>query len=144
MSTIADLSVKQIEDHLIAGGFLAAFTDILGSAQPAPIFQPFELDLTDMPPTSRVVMIRETGTVNSANRFLTKEQPMLIVVVGRANVNDLIIVKGLANDMEIYLNDNFGDGGCLYNINTSGVTGSFILPDGRRAFEINIVAFFNI
>lgn len=144
MSTIADLSVKQIEDHLIAGGFLAAFTDILGNAQPAPIFQPFELDLTGVSPTSRVVMIRETGTVNSANRFLTKEQPMVIVVMGQANVNDLIIVKGLADDMEAYLNDNFSDGGCLYNINTSGVVGSFIEPDGRRAFEISITAFFNI
>jgi hypothetical protein len=144
MSTIADLSVKQLEDHLIAGGFLAAFTDILGSAQPKPIFQPFELDLTDMPPTNRVVMIRETGTVNSANRFLTKEQPMLVLVVGQANVNDLIIAKGLANDMEIYLNNNFCDGACLYNINTAGVGGPFIMPDGRRAFEINIVAFFNI
>ena len=144
MSTIADLSVKQIEDHLIAGGFLAPFTDIVGNAQPAPIFQPFELDLTDVPPTDRVVMIRETGTVNATNRFLTKEQPMLVLVVGQANVNDLIIAKGLANDMEIYLNNNFGDGGCLYNINTSGVVGPFVLPDGRRAFEISITAFFNI
>jgi len=144
MSTIADLSVKQLELHLIAGGFLAAFTDILGNAQPAPIFQPFELDLTDKLPTDRVVMIRDTGTVNSANRFLTKEQPMMVLVVGRADPKDMIIAKGLANDMEIYLNDNFGDGGCLYNINTSGVVGPFILPDARRAFEINITAFFNI
>lgn len=144
MSTIADLSVKQIEDHLIAGGFLAPFTDILGNSQPAPIFQAYELDLTDMSPDNRVVMIRETGTVNSANRFLTKEQPMLVLVVGRADVNDLIIAKGLANDMEIYLNDNFDDGGCLYNVNTSGTTGPFIMPDGRRGFEINITAFFNI
>lgn len=144
MSTIADLSVKQIEDHLIAGGFLATFTDIVGNPQPAPTFQPFELDLTDTPPTDRVVMIRETGTVNAANRFLTKEQPMLVLVVGQANVNDLIIAKGLANDMEIYLNDNFSDGGCLYNVNTAGVVGPFIMPDGRRGFEINITAFFNI
>ena len=144
MATIADLSVKQLENHLIAGGFLAAFTDILGDAQPAPEYQAFELDMTDALPRERVVMIRDTGNVNGANRFLSKEQPMIVLVVGRANAKDMIIVKGLANDMEIYLNNNFSDGGCLYNVNTTGVTGPFILPDARRAFEINITAFFNI
>ncbi len=144
MATIADLSVKQLENHLIAGGFLAAFTDIFGDAQPAPEYQAFELDVTDALSRERIVMIRDTGNVNGANRFLSKEQPMIVLVVGRANAKDMIIVKGLANDMEIYLNNNFSDGGCLYNVNTTGVTGPFILPDARRAFEINITAFFNI
>ncbi len=144
MATIADLSVEQIKNHLIAGGFLAAFTDIRGDAQPAPKVQEYELDVTSMLPSDRVIMIRDTGSVNSANRFLSKEQPMIILVVGRANARDLIVARGLANDMEKYLNDNFSDGGCLYNINTAGVAGPFILPDARRAFEINITAFFDI
>lgn len=144
MSTIADLSVEQIKDHLIAGGFIAPFTDIKGNPQSAPEFQGYELDLTDVKKNVRVIMIRDTGNVNGANRFLSKEQPMVVLVVGRANPRDLIIAKGLANDMEKYLNDDFSDGGCIYNINTTGVTGPFILPDGRRAFEINITVFFDI
>ncbi len=144
MATIADLEVKQIESHLIAGGYLAAFTDILGNPQPAPIFQPFELNLTDQLSDSRIVMIRTTGSVTSATRVFFKSVPIVIIVVGQAVQNDSIIANGLAIDMEKYLVDSYGDGACLANIESSGVTGPFILPDGRRVFEINMQAMFNI
>jgi hypothetical protein len=144
MATIADLEVKQLEDHLIAGGFIAAFTDILGNAQPAPIFQAFELDLTDKLPTERVVMIRKTGSLSAPDRTFFKSQPMLVLVVGKASQQDSVITNGLAIDMEKYLVNNPTDNGCLANIVSSGVVGPFITADGRRAFEINLTVAFNI
>ena len=144
MATIDDLEVRQLENHFIAGGFLASFTDILGNPQPAPTFQPFELNLTDELGNSRVVMIRTTGNLNSGNRTFFKSVPMVIVVVGLAIQTDSIIANGLAIDMEKYLVDSYHDSACLANIESSGVVGPFILPDGRRAYEINIQAMFNI
>ena len=144
MATIDDLEVKQLENHFIAGGFLDAFTDILGNPQPPPEFQPFELNLTDEIANSRVVMIRTTGNLNSGNRTFFKSVPMVVVVVGLALPSDSIIVNGLAIDMEKYLVESYRDSACLANIESSGVTGPFILPDGRRAYEINIQAMFNI
>jgi len=144
MATIADLEVRQLELHLIAGGFLASFTDILGGSQPAPTFQAFELDLTDKPPTERVVMIRKTGNLSAPDRTFFKSQPMMVLVVGEATQLDSVIANGLAIDMERYLVENATDGGCIANIVSSGVVGPFITPDGRRAFEINLVVSFNI
>ena len=143
MSTVANLEVKQLQDHIAASGLMGAFTDILGNAQPASKFQAYELNLTDTPPIDRVIMIRETGAINGANRYLHKERPMLVLVVSRANVNDSVIARGLASDIEQYLTTNFSSG-CIFNINTSGVTGPFPLPDGRRAYEINLTVMFNI
>lgn len=148
MSTIADLEVRQLELHLRAGGFLGAFTDINSNPQPAPVYQSFELDLTNLnktPKNSRVVMIRTTGTLNSANRFFFKDsQPMLVLVVGQATQKDSIIAQGLAVDIEKYLTENPTDGACLANIESSGVTGPFITADGRRAYEINVSVSFNV
>jgi len=144
MSTIADLEIRQLELHLIAGGFLASFTDILGGSQPAPIFQAFELDLTDILPTDRVVMIRKTGNLSAPDRTFFKSQPMLALVVGKSSQVDSVIANGLAIDTEKYLVDNPTDGGCIANIVSSGVVGPFITADGRRAFEIGLTVSFNI
>ncbi len=145
--TIADLEVAQLEAHLRVGGWLTAFTDILGNAQPSPIFQPYELDLTKGIVTNddRIVMIRETGGVsNAATRVLFKQKNMVVSVVGKPGVSDLIIVKGLAQDMEEWLVANPQDGMCLTNIVSSGVSGPFITEDSRRVFEINLNVTFNI
>lgn len=144
MATIADLEVRQLELHLIAGSFLAPFTDILGNAQPAPTFQAFELDLTKTPPDDRVVMIRKTGSLSGPDRTFFKSQPMMVLVVGRASQLDSVIANGLTIDMEKYLVENATDGSCIANIVSSGVVGPFILPDGRRAFEIDLLVSFNI
>lgn len=143
--TIADLEVPQLEQHLRTGGFLTTFTDILGNAQPSPIFQAYEIDLTIAKPDDRIVMIRETGGVsNVATRVLFKQKNMVISVIGKAGVSDLIIVKGLAQDMEEWLTANVQDGMCLTNIVSSGTSGPFITEDSRRVFEINLNVTFNI
>ena len=89
-------------------------------------------------------MIRTTGNVTSSTRTFFKSVPMVIVVVGLAIQSDSIVTQGLAIDMEKYLVESYSDGGCLANIESSGVVGPFILPDGRRVFEVNIQAMFNI
>lgn len=146
MSTITDLEVKQLEDHLSTGGFFSAFTDIFGGSQPAPKFQAFELDLANknIKADDRVVMIRNSGSITSATRTFFKLRPMLILVVGKVGETDRTIANGLADDIENYLVQNFSDGGCIANIESSGVTGPFTTEDGRRAFEINLVIMFNI
>jgi hypothetical protein len=144
-TTIDDLEEKQLENLLIAGGFLAAFTDILGNSQPAPATQIFELDTTDLDPNERAVMIRRVGGVsNPATRFNNKIVPMVVVVCGKANQEDRIVSYGLAQDMEKYLVKNYADTGCLFNITSSGVNGPFTLADSRRVYEINIMVSFNI
>jgi len=146
MSTIADLEVKQLEDHLTSGGFFAPFTDILGNNQPAPTFQSFELDLTNgtVDRNERVIMIRNSGNITASTRTFFKERFMLVLVVGRVGESDRVIVNGLAEDIEDYLVKNFSDGACIANIVSSGVSPTFITEDGRRAFEINITVMFNI
>ncbi len=145
MATITDLEVSQLEQHLRTGGWLAAFTDILGNAQPAPIFQAYEIDLTQVKNNDRVVMIRETGGVsNAATRVLFKQRNMVVSVVGNGGVSDLIIVKGLAEDMEKWLVANPQNGACLTNIVSSGVSGPFTTEDSRRVFEINLNVTFSI
>lgn len=147
MATIANLEVEQIKLHLIAGGFLSPFTDIFGNPQPSPIIQLNELDLRPavVKNNERVVMIRTTGGItNSATRTLYKEVPMMVLVVGKVGEPDSLTAKGLADDMEKYLVDNPGDGECMFNIVSSGVTGPMGTEDNRRAYEINFVASFNI
>lgn len=144
MTTIADLEVTQLSDHLTAGGFLSAFTGIDGNAQPAPVLQNFELDLTSTPPKTRVIMVRETGSLSGLFRTFYKQRPMMVLVVGRADASDMIVAKGLTDDIDKYLTENPTDGGCIANIVSSGAVGPFILPDGRRAFEIGLVVSFNI
>jgi len=144
-TTIDDLEEKQLENLLISGGFLAAFTDILGNSQPAPSTQIFELNTTDLDPNERAVMIRRTGGVsNPATRFNHKIVPMVVVVCGKANQEDRIVSYGLAQDMEKYLVKNYVDTGCLFDITSSGVNGPFTLADSRRLYEINIMVSFNI
>ncbi len=151
MSTIANLEVKQLEDHILFGGFLSSFTDIFGNSQPAPKSQAFELNLTPdsndvdpVKPNDRVVMIRNSGNVTSSTRASFKSRPMLVLVVGRVGESDRVIANGLADDIENYLVKHYSDGGCIANIESSGVTGPFVTGDSRRFFEINITVMFNI
>jgi len=145
MASIADLEVEQIKQHLIAGGFLAPFTDIFGDPQPAPVVQENEVDLTSVNNDDRVVMIRTTGGItNPANRTLYKERLMMVMVAGKVGEQDSVIANGLADDMEQYLMANPTDGECLFNIVSSGVTGPMGSEDNRRVYEINFVASFNI
>jgi hypothetical protein len=144
-TTIADLEEKQLENHLIAGGFLVVFTDILGNAQPAPTFQAFELNTVDLDVRERVVMIRDVGGINNpANRTLNKIRNMVVVVVGQTNEADRIVIRGMAEDLEKYLVANPTDGVCIFNIVSSGVSGPFTLEDSRRIYEINLQVSFNI
>ena len=143
-TTIADLEEAQLEAHLIAGGFLGAFTDILGDAQPAPTVQIFELNTVDLKPDERAVMIRDVGGVNAANRTLHKIRNMIIVVCGQTNEADRIVVRGLAEDAEKWLVANPSDGECIFNVVSSGVSGPFTLADSRRIYEINLSVSFNI
>lgn len=146
MSTIADLEVNQLENHINAGGFFSTFTDIFGGSQPAPKFQAFELDLTsdDVAEDDRVIMIRNSGSITSSTRTFFKSRPMLVLVVGKVGETDRTIANGLAEDIENYLVNNHSDGGCIANIESSGANGPFITEDGRRAFEINLTVMFNI
>lgn len=147
MATIDELKEKQLQNHLIAGGFLGAFTDIEGNPQPAPIIQLLEIDLarSDVTPSKRVVMIRTTGVLsNPSNRIFHEVMNMLVLVVGENGSGDSLIVNGLASDMEKYLVANPGDGECIFNIVSSGVSGPFITSDSRRAYEINVSVSFNI
>lgn len=144
MATVADLEVKQLENHLVAGGFSGPFTGINSGSQPAPVLQPFEMDLTRLSANDRAVMIRNSGSIVSSTRVFFKERPMLIAVIGKQGVGDRIVVNGLADDMEAYLVGNPTDDGCITNITSSGVTGPFITDDGRRVFEISLVVRFNI
>ncbi len=146
MSTVADLEANQLQNHINAGGFLSAFTDIFGGSQPAPKVQIFELNLanTDVKSEDRVIMIRNSGSITSATRTFFKSRPMLVLVVGKVGETDRTIANGLADDIENYLVQNHSDGKCIANIESSGVTGPFITEDGRRAFEINITVMFNI
>ena len=144
-TTIDDLEEKQLENHLIAGGFLVAFTDILGNSQPAPTYQTFELNTIDLKNDERAVMIRDVGGIsNSANRTLNKIRNMVVVVCGQTNEADRIVVRGYAEDVEKYLVANPTDGGCIFNIESSGVSGPFTLDDSRRIYEINLLVSFNI
>lgn len=144
-TTIADLEEKQLEEHLIAGGFLVAFTDILGNAQPAPEFQVFELDTTVLKKNERAVMIRDVGGVsNASTSTMHKIRNMVVVVCGKTSEEDRIVVRGLAEDMNNYLIANIDDGGCIFDITSSGVSGPFTLADSRRIYEINLSVKFNI
>lgn len=145
MASIADLEVEQVKQHLIAGGFLGAFTDIYGDAQPALITQELEADFVSIANDDRIAMIRTVGGItNPANRTLYKERIMMVMVTGQVGEKDSVIVNGLANDMEEYLMANPSDGQCMFNIVSSGVTGPFINKDSRRSYEINFTASFNI
>jgi hypothetical protein len=144
-TVITDLEESQLEQHLVAGGFLSAFTDIFGNTQVAPVTQMLEFDLTDVGANDRVVMIRNVGNVNNpATNTLFTQRNMLIAVVGNTSANDSLIVKGLAMDMETWLKANVTDGNCIFNITSSGVSGPFIFDDSRRVFEINLLVGFNI
>ena len=144
-TTIADMEESQLEQHLRDGGVLVASTDVLGRPQPAPTFQAFELDVTDTPPRERVVMVRTVGGIsNTSTRTIHKQVNMVVAVVGQTSQEDRIVVNALANDMELYLMSNITDGKNIFNITSSGVSGSFILDDSRRVFEINILVSFNI
>ena len=144
-TTIDDLEEAQLEQHLIAGGFLGAFTDILGRSQPAPKLQIFELNTTDLAASERAIMIRTIGGVTSpVNRTLHKIRNMIIVVCGKTSEEDRIVVRGLAEDIEKYLVANPTDDGCIFNIVSSGVSGAFTLPDSRRICEVNLQVSFNI
>tara|TARA_R100000951_G_C2639886_1_gene180582 strand:- start:1585 stop:2037 length:453 start_codon:yes stop_codon:yes gene_type:complete len=144
-TVITDLEENQLKEHLLTGGFLSAFTDIYGDAQPAPITQMLELDLTDIDKDDRAVMIRNVGNVNnpSTNTLFTQRN-MVIVLVGNTSAADSAIMKGLAVDMETWLKANVTDGECIFNITSSGVAGPFIFDDSRRAYEINLLVGFNI
>ncbi len=146
MTTTSNLEVVQLKDHLTAGGFFSAFTDIFGNNQPAPTSQLFELDLTsgNVNQNERVIMIKNSGNITSSTRTFFKERPMLVLVVGFTGKTDRVIANGLADDIEDYMVKNFSDDGCIANIVSSGVTGPFITEDGRRAFEVNITVMFNI
>ena len=145
MASISDLEVEQVRQHLITGGFLAAFTDIPGNAQPAPVTQVNELDLAAINNDDRVVMSRTIGGItNPQTRTLFKEKSIIVLVVGQAIVNDSYIVNGLADDMEKWLMANPSDGQCMFNIVSSGVTGPSITEDSRRVYEVNFTASFNI
>lgn len=146
MATIANLEVNQLEKHLITGGFFSSFTDILGNNQPAPTFQAFELDLTNgtVKKNERVIMIRNSGNIESSTRTFFKKRFMMVAVISRVGENDRIIANGLAEDIEDYLVKNFSDGACISDIISSGVSPVRITEDGRRAFEINLTVTFNI
>lgn len=145
MTTIADLEEDQLAEHLIAGGFLGAFTDIFGNAQPAPINQMLEFDLTDVSANDRVVMIRNTGGVsNPSTNTLFTQRNMIIAIVGNTSAADGLIAKGLAMDIEKYLKENVTDNKCIFNITSSGVNGPFIFDDSRRVHEVNVLVSFNI
>ena len=145
MSVITDLEESQLEQHLVDGGFLDAFIDILGNPQPAPITQILEFDLTFISANDRVILIRNVGGVNnpSTNTLFTQRN-MLVSVVGNTSANDSLIVKGLAVDMEKWLKENVTDNECIYNITSNGVSGPFIFDDSRRVYEINLLVGFNI
>lgn len=144
-TTIADFEEDQLAEHLISGGFLGAFTDIFGNTQPAPVVQMLEFDLTNVQPDERIIMIRNKGGINnSATRIFLKQQSMLIAVVGNTGSSDSYIAKGLANDIEKWLTANTSDGKCMFNIQTSGVSGPFIFDDSRRVYEVNVRCDFNI
>ncbi len=145
MNTIADLEVSQLEAHLVSGGFLTSFTDIYGDAQPAPVVQLDEIDETKISNNARAVMIRTTGNItNASTRYQYKERNMLIVVLGNQGKQDRVVIKGLADAMEEWLVANPQDGGCIFNIVSSGVNGPFIYDSSRRAYEINLSVSFNI
>lgn len=145
MTTIADLEEEQLKQHLISGGFLTSFTDVFGNNQPAPITQILEIDLTEVEPVDRVIMIRNTGGIsNPATGVFFVQRNMLISVVGQQGSTDSVIVKGLAQDMEKWLKQNITDDECMFNIQSSGVSGPFITEDSRRAYEINLQVSFNI
>ena len=145
MATIANLEVEQVRQHLITGGFLGAFSDIFGSAQPAPQTQINELRLDSLGKNDRAVMIRNTGgTNNPTTSTFFNQRNMMIVVVGNIGETDSVIANGLAVDINSYLLSTPFDNGCLANISTSGVSGPFTLPEGRRAYEINFSAMFNV
>jgi len=150
MAILADLEVKQMQEHIAAGGFLSSFTDIFGNAQPAPKFQAFELNLIPddndadaVTPSDRIIMVRNSGNITSSTRQFFKLRPMLVLVVGKVGETDRTITNGFADDIEAYFVKTFQDSGCIANIESSGVTGPFITEDGRRAFEINITVMFN-
>lgn len=145
MTTIADLEEEQLFDHLVAGGLLGAFTDIYGNAQPEPVKQVLEFDLTDIKANDRVVMIRNTGGVsNASTNTLFTQRNMLIAIVGNTSAADGVIAKGLAMDIEKYLKENVTDNKCIFNITSSGVSGPFIFDDSRRVHEVNVLVSFNI
>ncbi len=145
MATIEDFEERQLENHLISGGFLGAFTDVVGTLQAAPITQLMQIDTTNGQASDRFILIRNTGGINNPNtRIHYKSRNMIIVIVGQSNASDAKVVKGLANDIEDWLVDNSSDGECMFNIQSSGVTGPFIYSDSRRAFEISLRADFNI
>lgn len=145
MAIISDLEEEQLKQHLISGGFLAAFTDIFGASQPAPITQMLEFDLTDTNPDDRIVMIRTTGSVsNAATNVLFTKRNMLVAVVGNVGATSTAIAKGLALDMEKWLKANVTDDQCIFNIVSSGVSGPYTFDDSRRVFEINLMVSFNI
>lgn len=145
MATIADLDVEKLKNHLITGGFFDPFTDIFGNPQPAPTRQMNEVDLTSTDENERVILIRNTGGVTNPNhRVLYKERNMLIIVFGKSSENDSVIAQGLAEDIERWLVANYGDGQCIFNIVSGGVTGPFITQDSRRAYEISVTVSFNI
>ena len=145
MTTIADLEEVQLQQHLISGGFLTSFTDIFGNVQDAPIVQLLEMDLTDIQESDRVVMIRNTGGIsNPATGTFFVQRNMLISIVGQQGSTDSVIVKGLSKDMDKWLKQNITNGECMFNIQSSGVSGPFITEDSRRAYEINLQVSFNI
>ena len=152
MATLDKLPVKQLYDHLVSGGFIdSGFTDIFGDSQPKLVFQADELNLVrdgDSPDgidaNERVVMIRESGTVNSSTRIHIKTINMLLVVVGKTGDSDRTIIKGYMTDIEDWLVANYSDGGCISNIEFSGAKGPDITDDGRRAFSLSLVVTFNL
>jgi len=146
MATIADLDVEKLKQHLIGGGFFTPFTDIFGNSQPAPKRQINELDLTpSKSKAERIIMLRNVGGAGNANeRQHYKVRNMIIVVVSLPNSSDDVIVQGLAEDIDKYLVDNFqNEDQCIFNINSSGVTGPFIMEDSHRAYEVNLQIYFN-
>lgn len=145
MATIQNLEVSQVEQHLLNGNMLGAFTDIYGDSQPAPTTQLNELRLSDAKKNERFVMIRTLGgNPTPTNSTFFNSRNMVIVIVSRTGEDDSIIANGLAEDIAKYILDNSRDNECLFNISSSGVTGPFIMPEGRRAYEINFSAMFNI
>ena len=95
MATLANLEVKQMEEHIAAGGFFSPFTDIFGNPQPAPKFQGDELDLIPdsnnpdaITTTDRVIMIKNSGNITSSTITFFKLRPMLILVVGQTDESD--------------------------------------------------------
>lgn len=144
MITIADLDVEQLKNHLITGGFFDPFTDIFGNSQPAPTRQMNELDTTNLG-NKRVIMIRNTGGIsNPRSRPFYKERMMMIGVVGLVGESDSVIAQGLAESIERYLVNSYKDTNKLFSVQSQGVSGPFLMDDGRRAYEVNIICSFNI